>query len=232
MAVALTWACSERVEPNYSPSDLRGHPPTGLFVPGSQLGVEPIAAASADGGAAAGLSDKEQKAIEAAISQGDTQDRCSFTTSVEGTPAMLTAEFTTASYGGFYDPANCGAVWIEDKDGQYVATAELWAKLRMRNIFVWTARRCKADKTRPDVVSSATLPNHKTPHMATWDGHDWRGKTVADGSYVLNIEVTEDEFNYGRRGQYPFEKTAKPSALNPDDDVSIRSLKITYTPTP
>jgi hypothetical protein len=230
--VALSCACSDRVEPTYSASDLGGPPLVGLFVPGSQLGVQPIAASAADGGAAVGLSEKEQKDIEAAISQGDTEDRCTFTTAAEGTAAMLTAEFTTASYGGFYDPENCGAVWIEDTEGHYVATAELWAKLRMRNIFVWSARRCKADKTKPDAVSSATLPNHKTPHTATWDGRDWRGKTVADGSYVLNIEVTEDEFDYGRRGQYPFEKTANPSAFEPDDDVSIRKLKITYSPKP
>ena len=91
---------------------------------------------------------------------------------------------------------------------------------------------CRGD--RPDAISSATLKEHGKRHLAEWDGKDQTGEVVPDGMYVLNIEVTEDEFDYGRRTEVPFERGSESFTLEPQDvdDDSVINLKLSYTPEP
>jgi hypothetical protein len=106
----------------------------------------------------------------------------------------------------------------------------IWAGVRRRNIFIWNARRCQSDG--PDVISAATLDDHSGQQELTWDTRDHMGRVVPDGTYVLNIEVTEDEFNYGRRAEITFDKGTEPVSLTPPDSESVVDLKLTYTPMP
>lgn len=209
----------------YLPIDRAEHPLAGLYTPGSTLGYEQVAIT--EDASTAGLSADEQRAIEDSIAQADKEDRCAPLLGAPGTAGTLTITFESDTYGGFYEPANCGAVWIEDPDGHYVATADVWAALRLRNIFIWQARRCKTDE--PDAVSSATLETHEK-HEVVWDGRDLSGELAPDGPYVLNIEVTEDELNYGRRAQVPFDKGKAPVMLTPDDQESVRELVLQWAP--
>jgi hypothetical protein len=226
--------CRERAE---DPRAKSARPLAGLFTPGSTLGALPPAAQSAapDGGEpGTGLSARELADIESAIDEASGSNRCgrefAAGEGVMASEGRLSVEFETASYGGHYAPKNCGAVWIEDPEGRYVATPLLWAGIRSRTLFVWDARRCRSD--RPDAITSATLDEHGKRHSATWDGRDHAGEIVPDGRYVLNIEVTEDEFNYGRRTQISFVKSAMPQTQQPEDDGSVRNLTLSYTPSP
>jgi hypothetical protein len=203
----------------------------GLHTPGSKLGMrEGIVsdAGTLDGGM--GLSPDELRAIEDAIRAGDDSESCERYAEVEqpGTAGTLKINFFTRTYEGFWGPENCGAVWIEDDEGQYVATPAIWAEQRIRNLFIWDARRCESDF--PDVISSATLPDHARPHEMTWNGKTHGGDDAPDGTYVLNIEVTEDEFNYGRRLEVPFEKGSEPFRLEPEEGDSVHMLVLEYTP--
>ena len=76
----------------------------------------------------------------------------------------------------------------------------------------------------------ATLDDHSTQHRATWDGLNHRGERVPDGTYVVNIEVTEDEFDYGRRSQYSFEKGRDAVELSPDPQWGTSTVTLRYTP--
>jgi len=185
--------------------------------------------AGGDGGDAAADDNSE---FEDAINEASGQNRCIERDGEPGAPGTLMVEFQTESYDGHYAPENCGAVWIEDPEGQYVATPMIWAGLRTRNLFIWDARRCRAD--RPDAISSATLAEHGKRLQAEWDGKDQTGKVVPDGIYVLNIEVTEDEFDYGRRTEVPFERGSESFTLEPEDvdDDSVINLKLSFTPEP
>jgi hypothetical protein len=224
---ALLFSCrsGDDADSAYLPIDRGEHPLAGLYTPGSTLGYEPVA--MAQDASAGGLSADEQHAIEESIAQGEKSDRCAPLLGAPGTPGTLSISFKSDTYGGFYEPANCGAVWIEDADGHYVATPDVWAKVRLRNIFIWQGRRCKTDE--PDVISSATLETHEK-HEVAWDGLDLTGKVAPDGPYVLNIEITEDELNYGRRAQAPFEKGKEPLTLEPDDQQSVHDLVLSWTP--
>jgi hypothetical protein len=227
VACAALFSCAAEVaEPSpHLPIDRNQHPLAGLYTPGSTLGHEP--AATAVDTSAGGLSPEEQREIEGSIATADMQDRCAPPLASPGTSGSLTISFQSDTYGGFYEPANCGAVWIEDTDGNYVATADVWAQRRLRNIYIWQARRCETDA--PDVVSSATLETHEQ-HEVTWDGTDLTGELAPDGPYVLNIEVTEDELNYGRRAEFTFEKGEAPVMLEPADTESVLDLVMKWTP--
>ena len=232
-AAALTAACAALLlacktqddDDAFLPIDRAEHPLAGLYAPGSTLGYVEVATAS--DASTGGLSAEEQRAIEDSIAAADKEDRCAPPLAESGTPGALAITFTSDTYGGFYEPANCGAVWIEDEKGHYIATADVWAKMRLRNIFIWQGRRCKTDE--PDVVSSATLETHEK-HEITWDGHDLSGGIAPDGPYVLNIEVTEDELNYGRRAQFPFEKAPKAATSKPSNTECVRGLVMTWMP--
>jgi len=208
--------------------DDRGYPLAGLFTPGSTLGAvgNDDDGGTADGG---GLSERERRDLEDSITEASGQDRCAAIDGEAGTPGNFVAAFETATYGGFYEPANCGAVWIEDAEGAFVATAHVWAELRLRNLFVWDARRCK-DALPVDAIATATLADHSQPHVARWDGRDATGRVAPDGAYVLNFEITEDELNFGRRTEIPFEKGPEPFVIEPEDGETVRSLRIEWAP--
>jgi hypothetical protein len=145
----------------------------------------------------------------------------------EGTQGTLAVAFTTESYGGFYAPENCGAVWIEDTAGNYIATPLVWVEERARSFLVWMARRCETDQ--PDEVSSATLPVHGD-HVARWDTRDFNGRVVPDGTYVVKFDITEDEFDFGRYTDIVIEKGAVPFELTPPDSETVKAVTITYEP--
>lgn len=226
---AVFLGCRETPDPQFAAGESAGYPKAGLFTPGSTLGMlpPPVVVAGQD----AGEGDDGRAEIEDAINEASGENRCVELAGDEGASGMLTISFGTATYGGFYEPENCGAVWIEDADRKYVATPEIWAGLRTRNIFIWGARRCAADS--PDVIASATLSDHEMPHEVIWDGKDRQGRVVPNGQYVLNIEVTEDEFDYGRRTEVPFEWGAQAFTLQPEADVlgeSVHDLTMVFTP--
>lgn len=150
-----------------------------------------------------------------------------------GTPGMLTVSFTTRTTGGLYAPRNCGAVWIEDPMRFYFRTLELWTAERQMSIVQWNASYCKTDATiqKPDVTTSATLAGPKM-HTATWDLKDYRGTLTADGTYVLWLQVAENEiFPEGPFIQFEFTKGTTPwsTTLTPDPP-GFKDVTITYTP--
>ena len=219
--------CKDEQQNGFSGDVRQDFPLAGLHTPGSRIGAAEVDNSMALVDAGSGLSAEEQAAVEAAIQEG-MGERCEAVESDSGSGGKLNIQFQSETYGGFYEPENCGAVWIEDTDGQYVATPMIWAQLRTRNLFIWDARRCKVGV--PDVVSSATLPDHGKMHHAVWDGTNYLDVVVPDGTYFLNIEITEDEFNYGRRGQYPFENFGPTNVYTPPDQESIIGLVMTFTP--
>jgi hypothetical protein len=226
LCIACLAACSDDA---LDAAEQSTHPQAGLYTPGSMIGyVPPPDAGRGDGGR--GLTEEELRELKDAIDSAGKENRCVGVDGAEGTPGELTVSFLSASYDGFYAPENCGAVWIEDEAGMYVATPVLWAQIRVRNLFIWDARRCRIDWPL-DVVSSATLPKHG-PHDLVWDGTSHEGTRVPNGNYVLNIEITEDEFNYGRLADYPFVWGGPAFTMTPPDEDSVKDLRIAFTPTP
>jgi hypothetical protein len=117
----------------------------------------------------------------------------------------LRVDYTTQTQHGRYAPKNCEAAWIETSNGQYVATLEVRAALRRPGLVYWQDHAC-TEKLGPDVVTSATLPDHKKPHAIMWSGVDLGSNPVPDGTYKLFIEVTESDKEPGEVTTFDFDK--------------------------
>lgn len=214
-------ACNESHEAPVNPVVGSEKANVGLFTPGSTLGANTEAPAM-DGTGGAGS--------QMTTAPMPTGDRCAGSSGDPGTSCMLTVTFKTMLIGAHWQPANVGAVWIEDAAGTYIKTIERWAAIRSRSLYQWADHACTTAWPEMDAVAIATLPDHNSPHADMWDGKDFHGKVVPDGAYKLFIEVTETETNYGPLGVVDFQKNGTASMVQPPDTQAFVGLTLTYTP--
>lgn len=142
----------------------------------------------------------------------------------------LSITFETSTLGGQYAPRNVVAVWIETEAGQFVRTVGRWANVRRSHLVAWTA----ASGSDVDAVSGATRPNHTGTLTATWDGTDVASAAVPDGSYVVRIEVCEDNSNtpaQNNQGSFPFDKNGQASN-NTLQGTGIQNVVLDYSGRP
>ena len=126
----------------------------------------------------------------------------------------------TSPNGGKYAPRNIGAIWIEDGNGSFVHTLELWATTRRRYLSRWLASSLS---NTADAVTGATLSDHMT-HDRTWalDGAARCQHQV--GSYRVVIEHTD--FNgSGPTFEIPF-TMGTPGTVTPADQAAFHDLLV------
>ena len=95
---------------------------------------------------------------------------------------------TTVAYRGRYSPRHVGAIWIEDGEGKYLRSLDVWAQRREEHLAQWLAA---SGGKRGDAISGATKNPHQT-HTLEWDRMDVDGVEYGAGTYVLRAEQTED----------------------------------------
>lgn len=145
------------------------------------------------------------------------------------TQGTLLVEYSTQTVEGLFAPKNCGAVWIETEDGEYVATLEIAAALRRPGLAFYNEYGCP-EKTGPDTVTTATLRTHTKPHSLEWSAVDLDGLLVGDGSYKLLIEVTETDKEPGDLHEFFFDKTPAGYTREIGVEGSLASLELTWEP--
>jgi hypothetical protein len=188
------------------------YPSAGLYTPGNTLGASDPTDVPMEG---AGLGDR--CAALPALPEG-----------AAASTGTLRVEYQTQSLLGRYEPKNCTAVWIETTAGQYVATLEIGAGLRRPGLVYFQDHAC-TEKPGPDVVTTATLPDHVKPHTASWSGVDFGDHPVADGPYKLLIEVTESDKEPGELGEFDFTKSPTAFAIEAPVDVEGPLLRVALT---
>lgn len=191
------------------------NPAAGLYTPGSKLGagdptdlVPPLGAL------------------------GDRCVRDEPSPLLPATEGELELNYQTQTVMAQYAPNNATAVWIEDAAGGYVATLEVNARLRLPGLRCFQRRACQSSPG-VDVVTSASLDDHMEPHEElTWSGKDFAGRTVADGDYILFIEVTETDKADGDCMEFPFFKGVDPYTqdLLVDDGTGVESGSLSWSP--
>lgn len=146
------------------------------------------------------------------------------------TDGTVEIEVTTVSFDGHYAPKNVGAIWVENAQGQFVKSVEVWAKKRAKHLTNWQAA---SGGNEVDAVTSATLRTHES-HTANWDCTDLNGTVVPDGNYKVFIEFTEE--NSASSGKPPskltsigFTKGSSDQTVNPPDEEFFKSMKLIYT---
>lgn len=174
-ALALCASCAEHE--SVSPSS---HPSSGLYTPGSTLG-------------ASDPTDIPPMRVCTSLPPGPG----AIDGGAVGTSGTLTIEYMTKTYDGLYAPRNVTAVWIETTNEQYVATLELQAAVRRKDLVYFQDHTC-VDQLGPDAIVSATLRSHDKMHVLSWTGLDFEGKGVPDGDYQLFIEMTETDLEPGQ----------------------------------
>jgi hypothetical protein len=162
------------------------------------------------------------------------------------TPGQTTIDVATQTDNGRYAPANSGAIWIETspagqdplpaaeregsvESGEFVRSLQFWAAERRTTLVTYNASLC--DQETVDVVASATLEDHSTPHSLVWDGTDYAGRPVPDGEYVLWLEITENEFfPVSVQQRVIFTKGPAPDLQVRENLKGFASINLAYTP--
>lgn len=140
-------------------------------------------------------------------------------------------QVTTVTFGGKYAQKNIGAIWVADSQNSFVKTLKVWASRRMRHLVKWNN---DSGGNVVDAVTSATLRAHQS-HNVTWDCTDVNGQVVADGTYKILVEFTEDNSSQAGRPQgkwtsIAFTKGATAENLTPADETYFKNMKLVYTP--
>jgi hypothetical protein len=157
--------------------------------------------------------------------------------SVSLRPTRLVLDFTTVSLNGRYAPKNGGVAWVADANGKWVHTFELWFGVYYSALKAYPMAggpdyvpnfsplgKPLSVPPPPDVITSATLPVHRTHAAESWDLNDVNGNEVPDGNYSVVIEVVEQ--NPEQVYDFPFVKAGEPAQWTPADVPGLKGVKI------
>lgn len=133
---------------------------------------------------------------------------------------------TTRPQGGPYAPKNIGAIWVQDEQGRWLRTLELWAAVRIR--YLTGYRDANPMRNQVDAITRATSATHGL-HALHWDMRDAQGQLVPDGEYSFMIEVT-DRSATGERTQIAFEKSAAAQSVTLEDDAFFADVSVQFEP--
>jgi hypothetical protein len=146
------------------------------------------------------------------------------------TDGQLDVSITTSSAGGVFTPRNIVAVWVEDESGNFVKTLLAYAQSQKTHLNTWQAstKAAGSEYNIVDAISGPTKSNH-TKRNCSWNATDVDGNIVADGTYVLWMELT-DKNSTGNFSSFNFIKGSEAESKSPDDVPSFSLISIEWTP--
>lgn len=147
------------------------------------------------------------------------------------TNGELSVSVTTSSAGGNFAPKHITAIWVETESGTFVKTLLAYANKRITYLNNWETSTTNAGSTynRVDAITGATQTVHGVK-TCKWNGTDVNGNLVADGTYVLRMELT-DKNATGNCSSFTFTKSADQISLTPANVPSFSSISINWTST-
>lgn len=150
--------------------------------------------------------------------------------SLAQTTGELSVSVSTSSTGGNYAPRNILAIWIEDSEGNFIKTLLAYADRRMTHLNKWQAstNAIGSEFNTTDAITGATKSSHTT-RICGWNGTDYNGTIVSDGSYTVWMELT-DKNSTGNFSSFPFTKNENPNSQTPSNKPSFSSISIEWNP--
>jgi len=129
-----------------------------------------------------------------------------------------------------YAPQNILAIWVEDSNGKFVKTLLVNARRYTNYLTSWRSVTSSAGITynAVDAITGATNMNHGV-RICTWDGTDFSGKLVADGTYVVKMELTETN-STGNSIALPITKGENTFASNPSSNTNFSNIALKWEP--
>ncbi|MFA6402987.1 MAG: DUF2271 domain-containing protein [Salinivirgaceae bacterium] len=148
----------------------------------------------------------------------------------QSTDGTLTVSTTTSSTGGNYAPKHIVAIWIETESGNFVKTLLAYGEKRKTHLNTWELSTTNTGSAfnKVDAITGATQSNHGKK-SCTWNGTNVSGTIVADGNYVLWMELT-DKNATGNFSSFTFTKGLQPITLTPANKPSFSSIAIDWVP--
>lgn len=146
------------------------------------------------------------------------------------TSGSLTVTTTTSEAGGNYSPRNIVAIWVEDNAGNFVKTLLAYANNRKTHLNTWQASTAAAgsEYNTVDAITGSTKSNHGT-RTCSWDGTDFEGTDMADGTYYIWMELT-DKNSTGNYSSFAFTKGEEQENITPLNEPSFSAIEIDWLP--
>lgn len=145
-------------------------------------------------------------------------------TQTSGTLTVSVATGPTAIGG--YAPSHVMAIWITDNSGKFVKTMLIYGMDRQYNLNLWYSPSGGDDL---DAVTGATRLSHAT-RTCTWSGKDVSGTVVADGTYKIKMQLTDDEMP-GNNASFNFTKGTTAQTLTPANVLPcFKNISIQWAP--
>lgn len=148
------------------------------------------------------------------------------------TSGTLTVTATTSKTSTpEYTPKNIVAFWIEDSNGLFVKTLLAYADERKQYLKNWRAKTTIAGSVynSVDAITGPTQLSH-TARTASWNGKNKSSILVADGTYKLKMEVTDNDGVVQNLAEIAFTKGATEQILTPGTTNGFSNITIKWSP--
>ncbi len=148
------------------------------------------------------------------------------------TSGTLTVTATTSKTSSpKYSPKNIVAIWIEDSNGNFVKTLLAYAGERKQYLKNWKTKTTLAGSVynTVDAITGATQNSHAA-RTSTWNGKNKSSILVADGTYKLKMEVTDNDGTAQNLAEFSFVKGTTEQTLTPAATNGFSSISIKWSP--
>ena len=142
------------------------------------------------------------------------------------TSGSMVTSLKTSTYNGSYGPNHVLAIWIENYNGKFIKSLKVNAASRKQYLTNWLSSTSSGNTT--DAVTGATLRSHTT-HNCTWNGKDFSGNVMGDGTYYMCVEYTENN-GTGKFAKFSFVKGLVVDNQNPATKSGVSNVSIVWTP--
>jgi hypothetical protein len=145
------------------------------------------------------------------------------------TAGTLTVSATTSATSmPDYGPKNVVAIWVEDSNGKFIKSLLVMAAARKTDLIDWYIASGYG-KNVVDAVTGATVANYGV-QSCTWNGTDENKNLVADGTYNLRIESTDNSADANNLASFSFTKGSSKQTYTPANQSGFSAVSITWTP--
>ncbi len=148
------------------------------------------------------------------------------------TEGTLTVSATTSQTSTpTYKPENIVAIWVEDSSGKFVKTLLAYAGVRKQYLHAWKAVTTIAGSVynTVDAQTGATQTSHAA-RACTWNGKNRSSVLVADGTYTLKMELTDNDGAKQNLASFTFTKGTSIQTLTPATTSGFSNISIEWVP--
>ncbi len=148
----------------------------------------------------------------------------SIPTAISQTDGSVVFSVRTVTNSGEYTPKNVLAIWVENSSGTFIKSFKVMAGVRIQQLYTW---KVASGMNTTDAITGATLLNHTT-HSVSWNCRNLSNTLVADGTYRIRVEFTEEHVQ-GPVATYEFVKDGTSKTINFPDQTYFKDATLSYT---